>query len=164
MSRFGFRLLSGGVGPANITNSYIAFSPSNDCDETPRLFQWLNVFNYSSSLLLGYSMSAVDGGQFLPSTDTSGRHLPAIWVNKKLRLEVSGSHFPLVSTRTEVKLTLSNYDAHSREITVYEDTFNMDVRGTNVGGINVEGRLEAVNLDSWNNSDVYASIMHPFDW
>lgn len=109
-------------------------------------------------------MSAVDGSQHLPGQDTSGRNLPTIWAGKRLRIEIAGAHFPLVSTRTEVKITLSRYDHQSREIVEYEDNFSMNVRGTNVGGINVEGNLRAVDFNSWNNDDVYASIMHPFDW
>lgn len=164
MARFGFRIMSGGVGPVSITNNYVAFSSSNDCDKDRKLFQWWNAMNYTTTLVLGYSMSAVDGGLHLPSRDTSGRALPTSWGGKRLRLEIAGSHYPLFSTRTEVKLALSRYDLHSREIVLYEDTFSMDVRGTNIGGINVEGDLDTVDLNSLNNSDVYHGIMHPFDW
>jgi len=164
MAKFAFRLLSGGVGPANITNSYIAFTPSNNCDTQRRLYQWYNYFNYTSALGLGYSMSMVDGGQHLPNIDSSGRPLPTALNGKNLRIEVSGGHYPLYTTKTNVKLTLAGYDKYARKITLYEDTFNMKIRGTNIAGINVEGKLKEVDLGGLLNDGVYTGIMHPSSW
>lgn len=164
MARFGFRTLSGGAGPLSYTNIYIAFTAENTCERGKKLYRFGNFFNYTTTVALGYSMSAVDGGVYLPSVDTSGRTLPTTWGGRRLRLEVAGSHLPAARIRTECKITLSRYDAARREITLYEDTISFAVNGTNVGGINVEGDLEVCPLSHWNNEDVYDGIMHPFDW
>ncbi|NYS26135.1 hypothetical protein HUK65_14165 [Rhodobacteraceae bacterium 2376] len=164
MARFGFRTLSGGMGPVSYSNIYVAFIPGGNCDDSRRLYRFGQAFGYATTVALGYSMSAVEGGFPLPAQDTARRSLPLNWAGKRLRLEVAGSHYPLYTTDTKVKFQLTEYDAARREHVLYEDTFMIPCRGTNVGGINVEGHLHQMDIGSWwrgGGERVYNSIMYP---